>query len=304
MQKWIKKGLIFTPKDFSDSYSETHCQMPTPYLLENGVWRIFFAARSKNKSIPGYFDFSLDHLKVLKKSEKKVLDFGQEGYFDHDGLFITSVIKTEEKKSQAFYVGRCNGQGRSFYVAIGTAFSKDNASTFDKLPYPIMQRSAYDPWCAGSCFIIKENNKWRMWYSSGFFLEATEQSVQSKYDVKYAESMNGIDWVREGHVSLAHTHPGESNIARPWILNEDGIYKAWYSYNCDKAGYRIGYAESKDGGYTFERMDHLAGIHPSDEPWENEAVAYPAVIVYNGRKYMFYNGNKFGKDGIALAVEE
>jgi hypothetical protein len=51
-------------------------------------------------------------------------------------------------------------------------------------------------------------------------------------------------------------------------------------------------------------VDHLAGISVSDEPWENEAVAYPAVIVHNGRKYMFYNGNKFGKDGIALAVEE
>jgi hypothetical protein len=124
------------------------------------------------------------------------------------------------------------------------------------------------------------------------------------YDVKYAESKDGIDWKREGIVSIAHVHPGETNIARPWILKEEGIYKAWFSYNCGKEGYRIGYAESTDGGYTFARKDHLAGITTSAEPWENEAVAYPAVIVHKGKKYMFYNGNGFGRDGVALAVEE
>jgi len=154
-------------------------------------------------------------------------------------------------------------------------------------------------------FVMYDNGIYRMWYVSGYKWEQNfKDELFSYYHIKYAESKDGIEWKREGHVSIDHVHPGETNIARPWVLKEDGIYKAWFSYCCGAQGYRIGYAESRDGGYTFERMDHLAGLHPSDEPWENEAVAYPAVIVHEGRKYMFYNGNRFGKYGIALAVEE
>jgi hypothetical protein len=144
-----------------------------------------------------------------------------------------------------------------------------------------------------------------MWYVSGYkWDEDANNDPQSYYHIKYAESEDGIHWKREGLISVEHTHPGETNIGRLSILKEDGIYKAWYPYACGKLGYRIGYAESTDGGFIFDRMDHLAGVTISDKPWENEAVSYPAVVTYKGKKYMFYNGNKFGKDGIALAVEE
>ena len=32
-------------------------------------------------------------------------------------------------------------------------------------------------------------------------------------------------------------------------------------------------------------------------------IAYPHVIKHKGKKYMFYNGNNYGKEGIGLAIE-
>lgn len=33
-------------------------------------------------------------------------------------------------------------------------------------------------------------------------------------------------------------------------------------------------------------------------------MCYPCVVEYNNKLYMFYNGNKNGKDGIGLAICE
>lgn len=33
-------------------------------------------------------------------------------------------------------------------------------------------------------------------------------------------------------------------------------------------------------------------------------IEYPAVITYQGKQYMFYNGNNYGASGIGLAVLE
>ena len=227
------------------------------------------------------------------------------GFFDQHGVYPSSVIQ-EEDKIFLYTIGFTQGSETLYYTRIGLAKSNSSEINLGKHSLaPIINVSEYDPCSVTGPFVIKENEMYRMWYVSGYKWDKNMDGyLQSYYHIKYAESKDGIDWKREGLISIAHMYSGETNIARPWIIKEDGIYKAWFSYNCGKQGYRIGYAESIDGGYKFERKDHLTGITISNEPWENEAVAYPAVIVHNGCKYMFYNGNKFGIDGIAIAIEE
>jgi hypothetical protein len=94
------------------------------------------------------------------------------------------------------------------------------------------------------------------------------------------------------------------------VLKEDGVYKMWYAtrqgqdYREDKTqSYRIGYAESADG-IGWRRLDEQAGIDVSENGWDSEMVEYPCVIAPNGRKYLFYNGNGFGRSGIGYAVWE
>ena len=46
------------------------------------------------------------------------------------------------------------------------------------------------------------------------------------------------------------------------------------------------------------------GLDPSGEGWDSESVAYPWILDANGRRYMLYNGNDYGRSGVGLAVYE
>ena len=74
----------------------------------------------------------------------------------------------------------------------------------------------------------------------------------------------------------------------------------YYSYRGEM--YRIGYAESEDG-LEWNRMDEHAGIAPSESGWDSEMICYPCLFEYEGRRYMSYNGNGYGKSGFGIAVE-
>ena len=50
------------------------------------------------------------------------------------------------------------------------------------------------------------------------------------------------------------------------------------------------------------RRDSEAGIASSGD-WDSEMQAYPAVFDNDGRRYMLYNGNGYGRTGIGWAVE-
>ncbi|WP_417432231.1 hypothetical protein [Kiloniella sp.] len=189
-----------------------------------------------------------------------------------------------------------------FYSSIGLAISVDGGQTFQKYSKaPIIQRNDVDPWCVLLPSVLFEKGLWRMWYVSGLGWDQQSNYTQSLYHICYAESGDGINWRREGDVCIGLSE-GETNTAHPCVIRDGGIYKMWYSYEAGR-GYRIGYAESSNG-LEWGRMDHLAGITISNAPYENEMVCQPHVFSHKGKRYMFYNGNQFGRDGIALGVEE
>ena len=66
--------------------------------------------------------------------------------------------------------------------------------------------------------------------------------------------------------------------------------------------YRIRKATSKDG-IKWERTKEIE-LDVSESGWDSEMVCYPYVFEYNGKLYMLYNGNNYGKTGIGLAVLE
>jgi hypothetical protein len=72
----------------------------------------------------------------------------------------------------------------------------------------------------------------------------------------------------------------------------------WFSAR--GAAYHIGYAESHDG-VSWERDDERAGIGSSGE-WDSEMQAYPAVFDDEGKRYLLYNGNGYGRTGVGWAV--
>lgn len=171
-----------------------------------------------------------------------------------------------------------------------------------------MDRTIDDPISVSTNCVLIEKNTWKMWYMSYIKWEVIKEIIEPFYRIKYAESKDGINWLRKNIVCIDFKSPDEGGIARPCVIKEDGLYKMWYSYR-DKFdyrtnkmhAYRIGYAESKDG-INWLRKDNDVGIDVSDNGWDSEMIAYAFIYNYNGQKYMFYNGNEFGKSGVGYCI--
>ena len=121
------------------------------------------------------------------------------------------------------------------------------------------------------------------------------------YNIKYAESIDGIHWVRQNIVAIDYQNSDEYAFGRPFVCKEDNIYKMWYSYR--EISTRLDTPESLNG-INWNRKDEESGIKISAEGWDSEMIEYPHIFECMGNKYMLYNGNGYGKSGIGIAIYE
>lgn len=298
--KWKKKGRIFLPNN-QYSWVKTHGMLPVADNIGRDLFRIYFSGRDElNISRIGYIEIDINTPnKILYLSEEPVLDIGKLGTFDDNGVSPT-WIHNQGNKKYLYYFGWNKGSKVRAAEVSGLAISTDNGKTFTRYSKaPIIDRSDMEPYTilVISCILI-ENGIWRMWYDSA---DEWINDQLPKYNIKYAESKDGINWKREGLVSVDYHYEGESRVSRASILKDNGIYKMWYCYAIKNGGYRMGYAESADG-YKFKRMDHAVGIDPSKSGWDSEMQCYPYVFNHEGQIYMLYCGNDYGKTGFGIAT--
>jgi hypothetical protein len=302
MMNWQKIGLTFQATGKRE-WMLSHASAPVALGLGGDRYRVYFASRdNSNRSHVAFIEFDLHSpQEILSLSHEPALAPGPLGHFDDYGVYASSIVAHEQKLFM-YYIGFTPGVRRPlFYASIGLAVSENGGRSFRKMFLsPIMSRSEYDPCLVTGPSVILDNGLWRMWYVSGFKWEEEAGELHSYYHIKYAESTDGIQWQRNGLVCI-DLLDGERNVSRPCVIKEDGLYRMWYSSNQGE-GYRVGYAESADG-YHWTRKDAEAGISLSPSGWDSKAMAYPYVFSHEGRKYMLYNGNEFGREGFGLAEE-
>lgn len=299
--KWIKQGLIFAPpRDLG--WMQSHASVPCADPIGGDRWRVYFSGRdAEQRSRTGFFEIDLNEPhRVLRVSERAVLEPGEAGLFDDAGA-MSSWILTSGPLKYFYYIGWNRGVTVPFRNALGLAVSRDGGETFEKHARgPILDRSTFDPGFVASACVLREEDRWRMWYLSCVGWELGGGPPRHRYHIKYAESADGLQWRRDGRVAIDFEAPGEYAISRPSVLRDGDRYRMWYSFRGES--YRIGYAESLDG-VRWTRRDEEAGIDVSPDGWDSEMIEYPHVIVHQGRRYLFYNGNGYGESGIGLAVE-
>lgn len=300
---WIKKGLIITPKKVNRDWMITHAMDPTVDHLHDDVFRIYFCGRNKaNQSLIGYADININGpYKILRTPKNPVLGLGELGCFDDNGV-TASWIVNHGKKKYLYYIGWKPRSTTRFSLMTGLAISTDGGETFTRISRsPILQLTDKEPFSilTAPC-VLKQNKQWKMWYVSCVgWLHAD----LPRYNIKYAESNDGIKWKQEGVVCIDFRSKEETALARPCVLFEEGKYRMWFSYKTKITTYRIGYAESDDG-IKWKRLDKLVGIDVSKSGWDSEMIEYPYVFNHKGKKYMVYNGNRYGITGIGLAILE
>ncbi|AWI25654.1 glycoside hydrolase family protein [Flavobacterium pallidum] len=304
---WLKRGVVMHV-DNDNEWMVSHACVPTAIQINPETIRVYYAPRNQSgKSIPTYFDVSSkDPSKLLYKHDKAILDLGALGTFDDDGIMPCSAVRISENCIYLYYVGWNPSVSVPYRNAIGLAISHDNGDTFTKaFQGAIVERNRNEPFFTASPFVLKEDNVWHLWYASSTGFVIVDDKPEPLYEIKYAFSHDGIDWNRPNITCIAPSKQYECT-ARPTVIKEDGVYKMWFTYRGSvdyrggKESYRIGYAESKDAVH-WERMDSRAGIGLSEEGWDAAMQTYPSVINVGSKKYLFYNGNGFGKTGIGLA---
>lgn len=308
--KWLKKGLIYTVNNQS-RWAHSHAHKPTPLLIDDKTLRIYFGIRDiQNRTRTTFIDVNPKDPKRIKYiHDRPCLDLGKIGAFDDSGVNVSAVVQHGER-IYMYYIGWNPGTTVHTRNSIGIAVSHDKGKNFERLyDGPILDRNKDEPYYTGAVFVhYSQTHGWKMWYTSGTRWEIINDRPEISYHIKYAESDNGIDWERNNISCILPQHQFEAT-ARPCVIIEDGIYKMWYSrrdirnFRTNKEmGYRAGYAESYEGK-TWKRLDEYVGIEPSERGWDSEAIAYPFVYIYQGQKYLLYNGNGFGKSGFGYAVD-
>jgi hypothetical protein len=236
-----------------------------------------------------------DGLEAGPVARRPLLSPGPLGAFDDSGV-TGGCLVAHDDRLYLYYSGWSLGRTVPFYFYVGLAVSDDDGATFDRIsPAPILERAAVDPYLTASPSVLVEDGLWRMWYVSGTGWDGPRH----RYHVRYAESDDGIQWRRDGHVCIDFNGPDEYAFSRPWVVRDGDRYRMWYSVRGDT--YRLGYAESLDG-HRWERLDGSAGLDPSAEGWDAEMIAYPAILDADGQRFLLYNGAGYGRSGIGYAM--
>jgi len=298
--RWHKLGRVFCPDD-NFPWMRTHAANPVGEHLGDDTYRIYFSARDeKNRSSIGWVEIDLKRpTEVVRISDRPILEPGRVGTFDDSGASMGWLVQCGSER-YLYYLGWNLGVTVPWRNSIGLAISAGPGREFVRYSEaPVMDRSAEDPFSLSYPCVRLDNGLWRMWYGSN--LAWGPEQADMAHVLKYAESSDGVHWTREPGAAVGFQAANEYALSKPCIIRENGRYHMWYSYRGH--AYRIGYAESADGR-NWLRRDHEAGISVSDSGWDSDSIEYPFVFDHGRRRYMLYNGNRYGLTGFGIAELE
>lgn len=305
--QWRKLGLVYGP-DGKQSWAHSHAMIPTPIRLNQDVVRVFVTfCDAKGVGRPGYVDVSVRNpLEVLNVSQFPLLDVGVAGAFDENGVVACSVTDIGNGRMLMYYVGFELGTKIRYRLLTGLAVSEDGGDTFSRYSQaPVLERSSKELYFRCGPFCMYSDGRYRLWYVGGSEWTNLNGKAMPIYDIRYAESDDGINWPDEGEVLIDVAQSDEHGFGRPYVIpKENGEYRMFYSIRRRSLGaYRMGYAESTDGR-IWKRMDEKLNLDVTADCFDSDAIMYAAPIQLDGKLYVFYNGNDFGRDGFGVALLE
>lgn len=313
--KWKKIGRIFNPFDHPslNDYAG-YAQSPQALPLVDRV-RIYFSIRKKDQQ--GKFtshilfaDFDKEFKKILQISSEPVLEPGKLGAFDEHGIFPFSPLH-DGQRILAYTCGWSRRVSVSVETSTGLAISTDGGITFNRLgDGPIMSSSLHEPFLVGDSFVRKYSNRYHMWYIFGtkWVQFDAGESAERVYKIGYAVSDDGINFMREGRAIIKDVINADECQTLPTVIRQNGNYHMVFcfrhvrGFRTDKTkSYRLGYAMSTDL-INWDRNDDLLNLPVTENSWDSDMMCYPNLFEWQGRTYLLYNGNEFGKYGFGLAV--
>jgi predicted GH43/DUF377 family glycosyl hydrolase len=302
--RWRKKGHIYAPSG-DQWWARSHGHLPTVDLSVGEAIRVYFTALDENNyGRIGYVDLDAkDPSRILFVAPEPVLDLGDLGTFDDCGVVASCILSFKGSK-YLYYHGFQRTARVPYLLFTGLAIGNPDGTRFVKHSrVPVLDRITSDPFIRAAPYVICEEELLKMWYVSGASWAYRYDGLHYRCNIRYATSRDGINWKSHDHICVEPDNDQEYAVGRPCVIHEQGLYRMWYSRRSFSELYMMGYAESVDG-LIWERKDDLAGVYKSDIGWDSEMVCYPCVVDVDGRRLMFYNGNRRGASGFGYAMLE
>lgn len=296
-----KKGLIYCPSGEKE-WMQHSFMTPAPVLINDKI-RVFGGIRDKNGvSRIGFVDVNAENpSEVLYVHKEPVLDIGEDGCFDDNGLILGSIIRNDDYY-RMYYVGFQHVKKAKFYAFSGLAESKDLLNFKRKYKSPIIDRKDWMKFIGAVHTVIKDGDVYKVWYVAGNGWEQIDGKKYPQYSVYYTESKDGINFDYKINHHIVKTNEIEYRIGRPVVCKIKDKYIMFCSSDSVHKQYKICYFESKDG-INWNRVDEkLKGLEPSNSgSWDSLCTCYPTLLQYKDKAYMFYNGNNMGETGFGYA---
>jgi predicted GH43/DUF377 family glycosyl hydrolase len=251
---WTKLGLVYKSDGIND-WKLHSALTPTPLVFDDKI-RIYAGFRDSNGvSRIGFVDLDpLDPTKILRVSEKPVLDIGLPGTFDDNGVILGDVIR-DGTHLRMYYVGFQLVNKVKFLAFTGLALSEDQGESFKRISnVPILDRRENAHFFNAVHTVIKEGGKYKFWLGAGSSWQVINGVQYPSYNVKYIESEDGIHFKSDSLDCINFNLPDEYRIGRPRVYKYDGEYQIIFTWGNKQGRYEMGYATSSDGK-TWNRND-------------------------------------------------
>jgi hypothetical protein len=313
---WLKHRNIFNPTQYKlPNDCVQFAQSPQTLVFDDFV-RIYFSTRSVDKTNGKYLshiafvDMSKNLKEVISVSKKTVIPLGELGCFDEHGIFPMNVVR-HANKIYGYTCGWSRRVSVSVDTAIGLTISEDDGLTFNRIGNgPVLSASLHEPCLVGDPFVKVINDVFHMWYIFGIGWKRFQQDLppDRTYKIGHATSLDGVNWSKEEGCQIIDDKLGEDESqALPSVIEIAGKYHMFFcyreSFDFRKArgrGYRIGHAYSDDL-VDWTRDDENPLLDVTQNSWDSDMLCYPHVFECDGKVYLLYNGDEFGRYGFGLA---
>ena len=248
--RWTKHGCFFSLADNSLAHADqanngmannsqtnsenqrvSHTQLPVVDTSAANYWRIYYSSRNADgRSLPYYIDVEPGNPKnIIKQSTQALLDLGETGRFDEHGVMPTAIVNHDGKK-YLYYIGWSVKQSVPYQNAIGLAISdntdENNDTHFKRYSEgPLIAQNHIDPIFTGTFNVLKVGSVWHGYYMSCTEWRAFDEGLEPRYLLKYASSVDGINWQRDNHIAIDYTSNEEGGIVAATTIAHDDNYR-------------------------------------------------------------------------------
>lgn len=168
-------------------------------------------------------------------------------------------------------------------------FAQVEWEKFSTNPVIVKDNNIWEWRAIGQPTVILENDTFKMWYASGGGVALTSW-------MKYAYSVDGIDWVKYGIPVMSQGSAGMWDskwIDTPEILRDSSGYKLYYfgdTTTSTHMGAAVGLATSDDGINWIKYAENPVFEKGDSLEWDGFWIESPAILYDSGVYKMWYTG--------------